>query len=654
MYKILAAAFLSIMLLGSVSAQIELDSQSGPPGGTATLTLDYQEANSITDLTVDILYDSNVLIPHSTSGEVDGCLANLPSSHQSGFSGCADSNPGQIRITIAEFNDVVMPTTQPLGTITFDIAAGAAIGSTSTEFAVIEVRDASGQIANNNLQTVDGAVVIGGPVLDFVPAGDGTNTVDAGEAEVGSAAPGADINVTEAGIVDVVLDSCSISGTNTGEFSFSYAGTDAPLPATFTGGSGQSGTITVDCTPGGRGERTAQLDCSVEDTGMTETQTPSWPLTCVGLAPNVTIPAGPIMFNGTVAGADPAATITVTSPDDGFTSTANMVEASAGTGDGQITVSDAGPFSIAPDGSADFEVSCDSSAEGTFTRTIDFTWENPDPAGPTSDSVDATCTVSDTDPVYESDPAPGATIALSAPSGSQSAPGGVDVRNANPNTEADDLVINSATPSDAAVFSVTVNQTMFPGGGDFVADAIEVTCTPEGVGTVNGMLTVETNDPNEPADGFTYPLECQGTGEELSTNPNNGGTLNLGTVPPGTQTPEGTISFSNNRIDGGGSIDISCDVTDTAGVFTFEPDPIDFMVSEGEEKSVGFRATPNGIASFTADVTCSSTGGTMGLEFTVTASGRLLAVPTMSRWGLIVMSLMLLLLGGFATRRMMA
>ncbi|MBS3747978.1 MAG: IPTL-CTERM sorting domain-containing protein [Wenzhouxiangellaceae bacterium] len=29
-------------------------------------------------------------------------------------------------------------------------------------------------------------------------------------------------------------------------------------------------------------------------------------------------------------------------------------------------------------------------------------------------------------------------------------------------------------------------------------------------------------------------------------------------------------------------------------------------------------------------------------------------VPTMSRWGLVVMSLMLLLAGGFATRRMMA
>ena len=233
------------------------------------------------------------------------------------------------------------------------------------------------------------------------------------------------------------------------------------------------------------------------------------------------------------------------------------------------------------------------------------------------------------------------------------------MRNANPNTEADDLVINSATPSDTAVFTVTVNQSTFPANGTFDStEDIEVTCRPEGVGVVNGTMTVDTNDPNQPAGGFEYPLSCEGTGEVLTSSPAAGGTLNLGTVPPGTQTNPGTITFTNNGIAGNGDVTVDCGVTDNSpsgDVFTFTPDAISFTLAEGASEDAEFQCTPPDVASFTADVSCTLGGEASGTaDFTVSCAGRPLVIPTMSRWGLIVMSLMLLLVGGFATRRMMA
>ena len=233
------------------------------------------------------------------------------------------------------------------------------------------------------------------------------------------------------------------------------------------------------CTPSQRGNGNGGSFDVTHDSVNGAGSPVSYDFTCAGESPNVQVPAGPVALAGTVPGADPSNTITVTNPQDGFTSTANNLTATGGTGDTEITVS-GGPTNLAPDASFDFTVSCDSSAEGDFSRTINFAWD--DPVGAGTDSITVNCTVSDTAPIYESDPVPGTTIALSAPFGTQSAPDGLDVRNANPNTAADDLVINSATPSDTAVFSVTVNQPSFPANGSFDGtDDIEVTCTPEGV-----------------------------------------------------------------------------------------------------------------------------------------------------------------------------
>lgn len=570
---------------------------------------------------------------------------------------CSEPSPGVIRVILENTaNDPL--DSQAIGDffrLNVDVAASAPPAE-QIDFVITNHQPATAAGQDMAAGTF-GAANQDGQITIECPAGESCyqsnpsigSTIAFGSAVVGQATtPVETIGVSNG--QDDTVNAFSITGiSNTGTNVTVNSPTIFPAVVPADGG-GTVVDVDLECVPGARGNLSGTL--TVANDADNPAGSEDYPFTCAGLSPNVQVPAGPVSLSGTLAGADPSDAITVTNPDDGFTSTANNLTAVAGAGDTQITVS-GGPTNLAPDATFDFTVSCDSSVEGSFSRTIDFSWD--DPAGPGTDSITVNCTVSDTAPVYNSDPVPGSTLTMSTPFGTESAPAGIDVSNGNDNPEADDLVINSATADDP-VFSVTViNDTFPPNQGPDGNDDIEVTCTPPGVGTINGTLTVETNDPNEPADGFTYPLSCEGTGDEFSTSPDDGGTLNLGAVPPNTTTTERSIVFSNNRISGGGSVDVSCTVTDSADVFDFNPDPIEFTVAAGATESAGFQCTPSDVTTFSADVSCSFDGGDTGTaNITVTCSGRPLVVPTMSNWGLVVMSLMLLLVGGFATRRMLA
>jgi hypothetical protein len=188
-----------------------------------------------------------------------------------------------------------------------------------------------------------------------------------------------------------------------------------------------------------------------------------------------------------------------------------------------------------------------------------------------------------------------------------------------------------------------------------LTDAVTVTCTPEETGVTTGVLTVNTNDPNEPTDGFTYDLTCEGESDgAFSSDPAPGGTLNLGVVPPENTTAEGFIDFTNN-----GSVDdvtVDCTVTDDAGAFTFDPDPISFTLDPGATESAGFQCTPPAPGSVSAAVSCDIDGDPdiETAEYTVACQGQVLSIPTMNRWGLLLMALLVLGIGGLAGRRMMA
>jgi hypothetical protein len=375
----------------------------------------------------------------------------------------------------------------------------------------------------------------------------------------------------------------------------------------------------------------------------------------------VQVPAGPVVLNGlTTDPADPTGTITVTNPSGNSSAEASVTAVMDGTSDAEITVAPAGAQALAVDGSVDFTVSCDRTGAGNFSGTVNIDWTDVNGGNAGSDTVAVTCEILDEFPTYVSVPAAGTPVNFGVvANGTTEGPVQVDVWNdGNGTGPASELVITSATITgpDAAAYTVTsVNTNPIPvsGGPDGNFD-VEFTCTPppgsDGV-TLNATLEIVHNDaPNSPA---THALTCTGaTDAVFGSTPGDGGTLNLGTVPPATITPPGDIVFSNT-----GAVDsygVECTVTDTDGVFSFTPDPIALTIPAGGSDSASFQCSPPAPGIFQATVDCSINGAdVVSSSYTLTCQGQPLVIPTLDRWGLLLMALAVLALGGFAGRRMM-
>ena len=628
----------------------------GPPG-PAVFDLNYVAQNSISDFRATITYDPAILTPQvTTSPNVDGCLANLPASHSGPFSACTLFAPGEIRVTVSEFANAALPTTEPLGSITFDIDALAPIGATVVDLETTEVTDtANALLPNSSLATQDGSVVVPAPAGGFynsTPApGD---QLDLGAAVVGNTA----VPVDTLTVDNASADAFDITGFAIINPELGFDGAQAfPVSVPGAGSFAFDGTDGAEwtCTPSARGTLTGNFDVNHDAAGGAGSPV-TYGFTCDGLSPNVQVPAGPVILAGLTVDPDPTGTFTVTNPQDGFTSDALNVTAAGGAGDTEITVTTGGPTTIAAGNDFDFGVSCDSTAAGSFSRTIDITWDNPLSGGPTSDSIDVNCEITDAVPSYLGAPASGSTITFPiTTNGTTSAPIGIDVSNDGVGPSPDsDLEIISATPADAIQFSATINTSTIAISDGVVTDAITVTCSPSAGSTspITTTLTVVHNGDDTDA---TYDLECPTAPDAVfNSDPAPLGTLNLGVVPPGSTTPEGFIDFSNDgAVD---SLDVACTVTDAEGVFNFTPDPIDFTLNPGETESAGFQCTPPTPGSFTATLACDITGtaGPISTSYDVVCQGEPLVVPTLDRWGLLLMALFVLGIGGLAGRRMMA
>ncbi len=641
-------ALLMVLLSQVALAQFTVGTSSGSPSGTAVVNLSYTAQSNIRALQVAISYNPAVLTPQTTTdaifGElVNGCLASPGANWDNGFTQCVntDQENGVITVTLSTGvnpNGPALDTAAPFGGITFDIADGASLGIYDLETNITQAFASGSSVNDVNLLTANNGSVtlaITGSA-GYASTPDVGETIDLGQALVGQTvnAAAADITVSEIGdqTLNVSSGTPQITGGNAADF--------ASLTADFSIlDDGAAVDVDLTCTPSARGTRTSQINLSNNSSNQ---PVAVYPLTCAGLAPNVTVP-GDISINGIVGAMAPTGTFTVTNPQDGFTSEATAVTAAAGVGDAEITVTTAGPTDIAANASFDFVVSCSTAAEGTFTRTIDFSWD-----GGGTGSADVTCTINDTAPLYNSAPVPATTISVTAPFGTESAADGIDVNNANTNPNGDDLVISSAT-ADNNVFTVElVNTTFAPNVAADGADDVTVTCTPTGVGTVNGTLTVVTNDPNQA--NYTYPLECVGTGDVLTISPADGA-VNLGTVGPGTQAGPAVITLTNNSLTE--ALSISCTETDASNAFTFTPVPSATSIAVGASLEIQVTAVPPAVEPYSATLACTETDSQVP-AFTLSAAvaGRPLVIPTLSHFGTLLLMLSLLLAGGYAVRRM--
>ena len=495
-----------------------------------------------------------------------------------------------------------------------------------------------------------------------VTAGDITVSAPAGSGFYGSVpAPGGNLDLgtavvnTAATPIDTLTIQNLSPDTDFDVTAFNTAGPVTFAPATpITVAFGGSEVVTATCTPTDRGDNGGTFSV-VHDSAAGAPPPVDYTFDCVGLSPNVQVPAGPINLAALTVGPAPTGNINVTNPQDGFTSAAANVTATAGVGGSpQITVTTAGPTTINPGANFNFVVSCDNTAAGNFSRTININWDNTLVGGPTTDSIVVNCEITDAIPSFTSTPvAPGPLAFGTVVNGTTSAAIGINVGNDGVGPAPDsNLTITSVVSSNPVFTATLINGGPFPVGAPSGADDIEVTCSPTAAGLVNGTITVNHNGDDDPT---VFNATCTGESDAtFSSSPAPGGILNLGIVPPSITTPEGFIDFSN-----GGAVDslqVDCSVSDPDGVFTFTPNPISFSIAPGATESAGFQCTPSTPDSFSAVVSCTIGGaaGPIQADYTVICQGQPLVVPTMNRWGLVIMSLMLLLVAGFAGRRMMA
>jgi len=644
--KLLPASIAGAALLASAGAFADIDitvnGASGGVGSTVVITYDYSalDADDVGGFQFDIDYDPASLTPT----DISNCGNNRPASHNASCTEPNGPGNGKIRTLIADFTaptDEITPFNIPsFGQFTFQIDQP---GTHTLTFNGAVGSDTAG--GNVNMTGTDATItgsITGAAGYSSTPASGAT--IDLGPTPVGSTVAGAGV-VTVSEIGDQQLDVTGFPSTST-----DIAVTTAPF--SIPDGGAPVG-VDIECTPSTRGN----ISGNVEFTNNSINQpAANYDVLCQGESPNVAVSTTTINLSGVIGGTNPTGSFDITNADDGFTNAAtNAVLAEGMTPEISITdgLTDA---TIQVDETDGVTVECDTTTSGMFSEDITLTFDDPNEgSGTGTRTVTVNCDIANAVPSFAGSPAaPGPLNFGTVTNGTTSAPIGIDVSNDGVGpSPASDLNIASAVVSDPQ-FAVTVNDSgPFVVGDPAVADAVEVTCTPDAgtTGSFTGTLTINHNGDDDPT---TYNLECAGqTDATFSSTPPDGGNLNLGIVPPVTMTPPGDITFSN-----GGSVDsydVDCTVTDPDGVFTFSPDPISFTVAPGGSQAATFQCTPAAPQIYQADVACTVTGADVAsANYTVTCAGQPLVVPTMNRWGLILMALVLLALGGFAGRRMMA
>ncbi|MCH8478455.1 MAG: hypothetical protein LAT56_10990, partial [Wenzhouxiangella sp.] len=217
----------------------------------------------------------------------------------------------------------------------------------------------------------------------------------------------------------------------------------------------------------------------------------------------------------------------------------------------------------------------------------------------------------------------------------------------------------SLQPSDP--FSVTLS----PGADpvDFEVLCALPTLAPGASETFSGELSCTTNDPDLPGQN-TFELACAGEGPptqpQLDISPAFGSLIDLGSGGSGDQLDQTITMMSTGNVD----VDLDCSISDSAnGVFTLQPsDPFSMTLSPGADP-VDFEVlcalpalAPGTSETFNGELSCTTNDpnfpgdNTFALLCAGSAALPAIPVPTMGRWGFLVLMLGLLALTAFRLR----
>ncbi|GAB4184189.1 MAG: hypothetical protein Tsb002_06940 [Wenzhouxiangellaceae bacterium] len=636
---------LSTALAGNAFADISINvnDASGNVGNTVVVTYDYAalDADDAGGFQFDITYDPAALTPT----DVTMCGNNRPATHNASCTEPGGAGNGTVRTLIADFTpptDEIAPfNIASFGQITFQINQAGAHTLTFTGAVGSDIAGGNVNMTGNNA-TITGAIV-GAAGFGSVPASGSTLTF--GPVEVGSPTAAQNITVSETG--DQTLDVTAIAFTTGTDFASGTA------PFMIADG-GASVDVDVTCTPTARG---LVMDTLELTNNSVNDPNPQYSLECSGTSPNVAVNPLTINLAGVIGGTNPSDTFDITNAQDGFTSDAlNAALAESGTAEISITAG-LTDGTISVDETDSVTVECSTAAAGMFTETISLTYDDAAAAGGTN-TIDVTvnCDIANAFPVYESVPTPGSTIDfMTVTNGTVSAPLGVDVGNSGAVGGATLNVTAAAlSGANAAQFDLTFAPFTVPAGQapDGTND-ITITCSPDTVGMFTATLTVNTDDPAEPAGGFTYPLACEGVSDAgFDSNPAAPGPINFGVLFPGANSDE-TIIFSNTGTVDDLTVD-SCTLTADPEFTLVAPAAFPQTIAAGGTLDIVLNCAVAAPGLFSGTLSCvvnDAQGNPVATPtFDLACTGQPLVIPTLSQWGLLAMALLLLFAGAIAFR----
>jgi len=625
--------------VGSI-VPVDIDMNFNADSTVALIQFDVTYDN--TELTLDSLICDSILISPSPLE-----LINIT---------CSEVVLGTIRVLAN--NTLLNPIGDTLlGTIRFSIASAAVNVYPLVVSGEVYGDSASQPVASGGSD--DGSVTVTlGPQPDWSSVPDSATGFDFGSHTTDTGAYPLDLTVTNAGADGSTLTGdCAVAGSAV----FSISG-DNTLGSGLAANASTAITVQCDTTSALVQLHTGIMTCTHNGDGTTEISPTDYDLAC-----NVTATPEPA-FLGVDSGlnamtvaeqGDPDATATLSVSNNGEVGT-TLIGECVYAGAPEISVT-GGVFAIAQ-GSAPVDVlaTCSGAAEGTYAGTLTCGPTSPQTWVAADSPYAVGCTVGPPgDAVYESAPVPGSTIDMTPP-GSPVLEGTVIptqalvITNNPPEANDRDLALLTCGLSGMGPISATApSSPLAPAASTTVTFSCDSATAGDYSETYSCAYDVDGDGTEDGTATYTVNCAVRLAESDVVLTPPDGSDLTITVAPGGTgQTSVRFLETADEGEDG--SLE-DCSLADETYFSIIEPVSFPAVIPSGGFLQVlieGMAMDDGEPASTTLTCTYSDSNVTdQVVTWTVGAVTRDIPIPTLSVWGLSLMILTLLGLGGLVIRR---
>lgn len=178
---------------------------------------------------------------------------------------------------------------------------------------------------------------------------------------------------------------------------------------------------------------------------------------------------------------------------------------------------------------------------------------------------------------------------------------------------------------------------------------IDLEFAPTSDGPQSGDLVVDGTDTvNTTSLQVSSAVEGNGVTEaRFASSPSTGG-VNMGLTAPGGSLSQ-IVTVSN---EGNANLNVdNCVLDNPDGLFSIDQDPLNLTIAPDESADFTVSCDVPEPGLFSATLTCDTNDADNDpVSYTFTCNGQVLEVPTMQPWGLVTLTLIMLMIGGLSIR----